>query len=360
MAKHPPPPAMPSREVLDPIAEHKLRRENSALREQLRDSIGRQAVDLDYQRFIAQVAAARRPAPEWLYHRKAGKRHQATPVAHLSDIHHGEVVSPAEVGGVNGFDSKISRNRTKRFFERTILLCDEYLAGVEYPGIVCPVSGDIVTGNIHDELRETNDQRILPAVLDAAGIITAGLKMFADRFGSVYGPWVVGNHGRLDKKPRAKGAVEDNFDWMIGALVQTAVADDKRITIDLAPSLDHQFQIYGVKYLQTHGNQFKGGTGIAAELSPMFIGDARKRKKHASIKQPYDVMIMGHWHRRICLPNVKCNGTIKGFDEYSLFANFEYQEPQQAFWLTTPEYGITMEAPIMVRCKNEGWEADGK
>jgi hypothetical protein len=347
---------MPVPEKLEPIVEHRLKRENADLRAQIRESLGKQVHEQGYQQFIAEVAAARRPAPAWTLKAKSGKRHQAMPVAHLSDIHHGECVNPGEVGGVNGFDSAISKRRTRRFFEKTILLCDEYLAGVDYPGIVCPVSGDIVTGNIHDELRETNDKRILPACLEAAEMITSGLKMFAERFGSVYAPWVVGNHGRLDKKPRAKGAVEDNYDWLIGALVMTSVKDDKRITVDLAPALDHQFEVYGVRYLQTHGNQFKGGSGIAAELSPMFIGDARKRKKHASIKQPYDVMILGHWHRRICLPNVKCNGTIKGFDEYSLFANFEFQAPQQSFWLTTPEHGITMEAPILVKCSNEGWE----
>lgn len=350
---------MPVPETLSPIVEHKLKRENAELRSQLREALSKEVVNQDYQQFVAEVAGARRPEyPSWLLKPKSGKRHQATPVAHLSDIHHAEVVNPEEVGGVNSFNLDLSHKRTRRFFESAILLCDEYLSGVDYPGIVLPVSGDIVTGNIHEELRETNALRILPSVLDAAGMIYSGAKMFADRFGKVYIPWVVGNHGRLDRKPRAKGAVEDNFDWMVGAILLRDLArdGDKRIQVDLAPAVDHQFTIYKTRYLQTHGNQFKGGSGIAAELSPMFIGDSRKRKKHAATKQPYDVMIHGHWHRRICLPQVKCNGSIKGFDEYSMTSNFEFQEPMQSFWLDTPERGITIEAPIFVKAEREGWE----
>lgn len=349
---------MPRPEVLDPIVEHRLRRENAALREQLRDALGKQVLDQEYQQFVAEVSRAKSERPSWLAKPRSSGRHHATPVAHLSDLHHGEVVNPAEVGYVNGFNLEISRRRVKRFFERIIVICDEYLAGVEYPGIVVPISGDIVTGNIHDELRETNALRILPAVRDAADIIGAGLVMLRERFGRVYVPWVVGNHGRLDKKPKAKGAVEDNFDHHIGALLLRDFARERQkgITIDLAQSLDHQFTINSTRYLQTHGNQFRGGSGIAAELSPMFIGDSRKRKKHTAIKQPYDVMIGGHFHTRFCLPGIKFNGSIKGYDEYSLLGNFGFQTPQQAFWLDTPEHGITMEAPILVKCKNEGWE----
>jgi hypothetical protein len=349
---------MPAPEHLDPVVEHKLRRENRELREQLKEAIGKQVLDQEYQQFIAEVARARRERPTWLLKAKSGKRHQATPVAHLSDVHHGEVVNPPEVGWVNGFNSQISRRRVRRFFERTIIICDEYLAGVDYPGIVVPVSGDIVTGNIHEELKETNDQHILPCVRDAADMIGAGLIMLRERFGKVYVPWVVGNHGRLDKKPRAKGAVEDNFDHHIGALLLRDLARDgeKGITIDLATARDHQFTINKTRYLQTHGDQFKGGSGIAAELSPMFIGDARKRKKHTAINRPYDVMIGGHFHTRFGLPTIKFNGAVKGYDEYSLYGNFGFQVPQQSFWLDTPEHGITMEAPILVKCPNEGWE----
>lgn len=177
---------MPVPEQLSPVVEHRLKRENAELRRQLQDAVSKQVLDQDYQQFVAEVAAARRPIPEWMVKPKSAKRHQAMPLAHLSDIHHGEHVNAAEVGYVNGFSSEISRRRVRRFFERTILLCDEYLAGVDYPGITVPVSGDLVTGNIHDELRETNDQRILPTVLDCAEMIAAGLIMLRERFGKVY------------------------------------------------------------------------------------------------------------------------------------------------------------------------------
>ncbi len=168
---------------------------------------------------------------------------------------------------------------------------------------------------------------------------------------------VVGNHPRLSLKKRSKGGVRDNFDWLLGALLKRDFhrAGDKRVTFNISESFDNQFSIYGTTYHQTHGDQFRGGTGIAAALSPMFIGDSRKREKQVAIKQPYDVMILGHWHYRSCLPTVKGNGSIKGYDEYGVANVFKFQEPVQSFWLTTPEHGITMEAPIYVEDPKEGW-----
>jgi hypothetical protein len=49
-------------------------------------------------------------------------------------------------------------------------------------------------------------------------------------------------------------------------------------------------------------------------------------------------------------------GTLKGLDEYAYMGNFGYEPPQQAWWVTTPEMGITVNAPIYVSDReSEGW-----
>jgi hypothetical protein len=187
----------------------------------------------------------------------------------------------------------------------------------------------------------------------------AGIKMFAERFGKVRVTWVVGNHPRLDKKPRKKGGVRENFDWLLGAMLARDFgrAGDKRVTFEVSDSFDYYFQVYNTRYLQTHGDQFRGGSGISAELAPLMLGDSRKREKHQVIEKPYDVMVMGHWHRRLPLPTIKVNGSLKGYDEYAEGKpTIRYQKPMQSLWLDTPENGITVEVPIFVKDKKEGWE----
>jgi hypothetical protein len=49
------------------------------------------------------------------------------------------------------------------------------------------------------------------------------------------------------------------------------------------------------------------------------------------------------------------NGSIKGYDEYAYNGNFDFEKPQQAYWITDPQDGITISAPIHVQGKDEWW-----
>ena len=339
--------------------DNRIRMENADLRKQLNDALRREVLEEDYQKFVAEVARHRvEHPPNWAVTPRSGKSHQAVPVAHLSDAHFDEEVNPAEINWVNAYNRPIAEMRLRRFGEKVIVLCDEYLKGVQYPGIVVPVSGDMFSGNIHDELRETNFDQLCGSFRYWIDPMYAMVKMLADRFGKVFVPWVVGNHPRGTKKPRMKGRVRDNFDWLLGAMLQRDFArdGDKRVQFLISESADCNFSVYATRYHQTHGDSFRGGSGIAAELSPMMIGDARRRERQQATKTPYDIMIMGHWHRRICLPSIKCNGSLKGYDEYASINSFKFQPPMQSLWLDTPERGITFEAPIHVASDDEGWE----
>jgi len=343
------------------LQEQRHKEETAALRRQLKEALSKQVLDQRYQEFAGEVAALPNAPPSWTTTKKRGKPKQATPVAHLSDTHWDEYVDPAQVNWVNAYDREIAGLRLRRFPDRTIRLCDEYLTGVEYPGIVVPISGDMFSGNIHDELKETNAGHLTEALRYWIDQLEAVIKVFAEHFGKVYIPWVVGNHPRQSKKPRAKGAVRDNFDWLLGSLLARDFArdGDKRVRFEVSEALDLQFNIYQTRYLQTHGNQFRGGSGIAAELSPLLIGESRKREKHQAVDDPFDVLICGHWHRRNCLERVKMNGSVKGYDEYALgMPRLRYQEPMLSFWLDTPEHGITIEAPIFVAHPAEKWRKD--
>lgn len=343
---------------VDPISARRQQIEQEQDRRRIREALSAQVLNQKYQDFIADVAQFPRHPPEWIYTPASGRPKQAMPVAHLSDAHFDEIVDPKQVNYLNCYNREIATARLKRFFEKAISLCDDYLKGVDYAGIVLPISGDMFSGQIHEELRETNADTLCGSFAYWLDPLCAGIRMLAERFGRVYVPMVVGNHPRLTLKPRAKGGVRDNFDWLLGTLLQRDFlrAGDKRVSFTVSDAFDLSFRIYQTRYLQTHGDQFRGGSGIAAELSPMMIGDARKRERQQAANDPYDVMIAGHWHRRLNMERFKVNGTLKGVDEYAFKSNFKYQPPQQSFWTDTPEHGITVEAPIFVKPEHEGWE----
>lgn len=326
--------------------EEALRQEVQSLKKQV-SALTQEAVDTTrLRRLIHQIDTANVSPPKWLTGRKSAGM-LGTPTLFLSDLHWGETVFAAQVNGCNEYNLPIAQKRLKRVFTSSVTLLRDYLQG-DYEGFVLPLGGDMVSGNIHDELRETNGAPILAIVIDLFEQLIAGITMLADEFGRVFVPCVVGNHGRMDRKPRAKGAVRDNYEWILYQFIARHFANDKRVTVAVSESLDFRYRVHNTTYLLTHGDQFRGGSGISGPMVPWALGDHRKRKRQDAIAQGYDCMIFGHWHSLFWgNGGFMCNGSLKGYDEYAFRNNFAFQAPMQALWVTHPEKGITFQMPVL-------------
>lgn len=294
------------------------------------------------------TALSRQEPAKWLKAPSKSKTHRGTPWLVLSDLHLDEVVNPAELMGVNAYDRRIAELRLKKCFESVVKVTTDYWQNIHYDGIVCALGGDIFSGDIHMELTETNEAPILDSLLHWADHLSAGLNLLADTYGKVHVPVVVGNHGRRTRKPRAKMRARDNFDWFIGQMLARQFKNDKRITFDVSEAADTLIDSYGHRVCLTHGDQARGGGGIAWIWSPITRLDAKKRQRQSAINQPYDLLVMGHWHNLIFGPSFIVNGSLKGYDEYAATENFGFEPPAQALWLMTPEHGKTWTAPIFV------------
>ena len=82
-----------------------------------------------------------------------------------SDWHWGEVVDPKQIHNANMYNIQIAQDRAKRLVDRTILLCKHYVNS-DYPGIVVLMAGDMLSGDIHEELTMTNELTTMQALLD--------------------------------------------------------------------------------------------------------------------------------------------------------------------------------------------------
>jgi predicted phosphodiesterase len=184
------------------------------------------------------------------------------------------------------------------------------------------------------------------------------LTLVANEFGKVHVPVVVGNHGRMTRKPRTKLRARDNVDWALGHLVARHFQGDARVTVTVTDDPDQLVPIYDTTHLLTHGDQVTGGGGIGGIWPPIMRMAARKQQRYAGTGNPFDLIVMGHWHQLISAPTqgLIVNGSLKGYDEYASLNNFRAEAPQQAMWLVTPERGVTMTAPIFCHDrKAEGW-----
>jgi hypothetical protein len=296
--------------------------------------------------------------PEWLVRPVKALGSPGVPTLFASDWHWGEVVAPLQINGVNEYNMKIARGRAKAMIERAIDLLNNHMVNPKYPGIVFALGGDMVSGDIHEELVATNEKEIMAVVVDLIGVLVWCIKTLADAFHKVFVPCVTGNHGRVTHKIRAKGRNFTSVDWLIYQMLKMQFEDDERVTFYIPDGADAHYKIFNHRYLLTHGDQFRGGDGVIGMLSPVIRGDHRKRSRNSQIDMEYDTMLMGHWHQLTQLQRLIVNGSLKGYDEYAYNNNFPFEPARQGLWITHPDHGITFTIPVFVDPKRKSIQTE--
>ena len=324
-----------------------------ALREcqkDLEDAERRASIQANIRKEIMRLRDTDPEPPKWVLNpTKEAKHGPGIPTLLASDFHWGEVVDPKQVAGANEFNLRIARQRARVLVERTINLCTRHMVQPSYPGIVFALGGDMVSGDIHEELSETNELPMGPVLLDLYGVLIWCIETLASTFGRVYVPAVTGNHGRMTRKPRMKNRAGTSFDWILYALLERHFEKDHRISFQVATAADASYKVMGHAYLLSHGDQFRGGDGQVGALGPILRGDLRKRTRNGQIDSSYQTLLLGHWHQYTHMERVIVNGSLKGYDEYAYGNNFGYEVARQALFFTHPDHGITFACPVILQ-----------
>lgn len=291
--------------------------------------------------------------PEWLVRKDKFKDLTGVPVLFASDWHFGEIVRGAEIGGANEYNITIAKARARTMIQTFIRLLKNHIQHTAYPGCVFILGGDMMSGDIHEELVETNEMEMMPCLLELVPVLAWCIEQLADEFGKVFIPCVTGNHGRTSRKPRMKRRNHTNYDWLCYQLLLRFFEKDKRVSFLIPDGPDAYFKIFNTRFLLTHGDQFRGGDGFAGPIVPIARGDKRKRARNSQTNRAFDIMVLGHWHTYLHTNETVVNGSLKGYDEYASAMNLSYEVAQQAAWLVHPEHGCTFRFPVMVQSKED-------
>ena len=259
-----------------------------------------------------------------------------------------EVVLANQINGANAYNREIANRRLKHLFTKTVDLLIHHMAKPNYEYFVLDLGGDLLSGNIHEELRETNEAPVSQSMMAMIDQLIAGIDTLLPHFPKILINAVCGNHGRWDRKPRMKNRVYENYEWIVYQFLAKYYKDNKDVVFNIADGADLLYKVYNTTTCLTHGDQFKGGSGIAGALSPLMLGDARKRKRAIALNQPFDLLKMGHWHTLWHAKGIMVNGSVKGYDEYASQSNFDFEVPQQWMYIIHPIWGITARWPIML------------
>lgn len=311
----------------------------------------------EIQSLASRLGDARLRVPAWT-RRVSGKRgRKAIATLHLTDTHLDEVVRPEQVAGYNAYNRQIAGKRLRMLFEKTLVVARDYIAGVEYDGAVVLATGDIFSGDIHEELKQTNEDTLYGSCVYWVEPMVAGLKLLADDFKRLHVACVVGNHGRNTHKPIYKNRPQANIEWLFWHMVAAACKDDNRISFQIADGLSDVVTIYNTRFEIEHGDEFKGGSGISGARAPLLLGMHRTSVQRQVFQTPMDFLVVGHFHQyQPPSQGLIMGGSLKGYDEYASGKKFRPERPQQGFWITSPEHGPTVSAPIFCQDRRaEGW-----
>jgi predicted phosphodiesterase len=288
--------------------------------------------------------------PKWLT-TKVDIKGPGIPMMLWSDWHFGEVVEAREVNGLNEFNSDIAEKRARILVERSLGLIRHHMPNGA-PGAVICLGGDMITGEIHQELQDTNDKYVFETLRQLKGILATALTRVADECGQVFVPCVVGNHGRATLKPRTKGRVFTSYEWNLYTDLEDRLRDDKRIRFYIPDQTDAYFNVQGHRFLLTHGDALgvKGGDGIIGALGPILRGTFKVHRSESEVGREFDTILMGHWHQYISTRGLIVNNCLKGYDEFArIFLRAPATPASQALWFVDRKWGLNTQMEVYVQ-----------
>jgi hypothetical protein len=314
-----------------------LRQENAELRKQAR--AGREE-DVKLERVcltIAEHLDQKEPRYKPAAYKNRHKKHEHSLVLLWSDQHAAEVVSLEETNGANEYNWEIMLKRHDEL-RRGVLSWAEQFSPVKE--LVILGLGDSLSGNIHDELAETNEMPMAEATvqfgLDGAEFIES----FAEHFPLVRFAGVVGNHPRAHRKPRAKQKY-DNADWVAYQVMKQRLARYSTIEFDIPKAQKHPVMVQGRRILATHGDGIRS-TMVDVPWGGIIRLTNKLRNQYAQLGLPIDHFALGHYHEANVVKNrrILMNGSVKGVDEFSLSAFGGGEPPTQLLVPFHPRWGM--------------------
>ena len=295
----------------------------------------------DVKEYVLGISKAqmRDEAYEVMEHTSTKKNTSIIPHLMISDLHYEEVVDPRQVRGLNEYTPEIAEARVETLVRNFIHITKDKFNHGTYDCVYLHLIGDLISGNIHDELAETNALAPLEASIRVQQCMIKVINTLKREFKKVYLIGSYGNHSRLQRKVRFKSAAYNNLDWQINAQLQLFFANDPDVNIVVADSHEIPVRVYDMTYLQSHGDQFRGGAGFIGSLAPIARGEHKTRIAAQSYGEIYNKLLIGHFHQAMHLPRAIVNGSVIGYNEFAMTNNFSYEIPQQVMFFTDKDLG---------------------
>ena len=269
-------------------------------------------------------------------------------MALISDAHGGEVVDADQALGIN-YDWDVCVRRIE-YIRDTII---KYAELRPYPieKLWLPVLGDMLSGDIHDELRITNSLTLPEQSIEMGRVLYQVGADLSEVFPEVEMIVMPGNHPRMYKKPSMKNKFA-GWEYTMGMHTQgmANASGIDNLIVDVPRDLIKVVDVLGRRIAFMHGD----GVKSASFAGIPFYGLRQQREAVQALmsqvgQQRIDMFCIGHFHQYVywggeC--DIIINGAIKGGDEYSIATRLSANDPEQVLLEFHPEHGLTSQNRI--------------
>ena len=274
-------------------------------------------------------------------------------VAPLSDLHVGDNVNLEQMAGLNQYDIDIFNKRLYGWATQLLNLVELRRNVAPVDELIVPMLGDMVSGDIHEELARTNIDNCIGQMIRGANLISQALMLLAPHFKKITVPCVVGNHGRMTRKPPMKDKYMD-WDYMLYQWLAAYLRNQKNVTFSIPKTFLNSFEVCNRKILIMHGDSISGAgsnmaitravTGLRAFLQfRQTLEDDMASTEISDLTSQFDSVMMGHFHRideiDIGTGAIHICGTMKGGDEFAAQKLHAITKPKQLVTYWHPKYG---------------------
>lgn len=269
---------------------------------------------------------------------------EATPILVASDWHTEEVVTAAQVSGLNVFNAPICQKRITKFFTSSLRLVDLLAQDVKISTVVLALLGDFITNDLHEEAAETNELHPIHAIINVQNQLASGIEFLLAH--STYWfvlPCKVGNHSRTTKKVRFGTENGHSLEYLMYVHLAAYFRNEPRVTFQINEGYHHYLDIYDQTIRLHHGHAIKYGGGIGGIFIPTFKAISQWNKGRQA-----DLDVFGHFHQSKDGGNFLCNGSLIGYNAFALSIKADYEPPKQNLILIDKKRGRTCTWPILL------------
>ena len=242
------------------------------------------------------------------------------------------------IGGFNRFNYNIACERVKTLTNKVLSWTKMHRSMYKVDELVVIATGDMISGEIHDELRRTNEFPAPEQCVKAAMLISKMVNELSSSFKKVRVEYIVAdNHSRTTKKIEfAPGT--NSYNYIVGTMAKILLRDNPTVEFNVYPEIQHVIKVEGLQYLITHGNSIRGGfAGIP------YYGMNRKLGAEALIRMNmeedchFNRIVMGHYHTPFLNNGIEMTGCLSSTTAFDHAAG-RHSPACQTGWLVSKKF----------------------